>query len=126
MKTYDFGVPVKKEETDIDSIIIYNTQSALPPKKKNLEIKGENGELGKASVADAMENCDAMNVIFTSLQGRSQTPECQVIIGNFVSVCFVFTESIHESNILSERITYSNWVLHHTHNTCTTVMTPRT
>ena len=85
MKTYDFGVPLKKD-TDIDSIILYNTQSSLPPKKKDLAIKGDNGALGKASVSDAMQNCDAMNVIFTSLQGKAQTPECQVIIGNFVSI----------------------------------------
>ncbi|KAL7531102.1 hypothetical protein ACHAXR_003850 [Thalassiosira sp. AJA248-18] len=87
MQTYDFGVPIKKDPKgeDIDSIILYNTRASLPSKKKNLAVHGENGEIAKATVSEAMESCDTMNVIFTSLQTQAKVPECQLLIGNFES-----------------------------------------
>lgn len=85
LSSYDFGVPIKKTQgKETESIILYNTRSALPSsnKLKNSAVSGENGEMAKSSVSDAMQNCDALNVIFTSMNNK---PECQLIIGNFES-----------------------------------------
>lgn len=86
METYDFGVPFKVEK-DVEAIILYNSRAALPSAKTpNQEaITGKNGEIAQATVSEAMEKCDTMNVIFTSLQNKPKIPECQLIIGNFES-----------------------------------------
>ena len=80
---YDFGVPRKKAE-DSEAIILYNTRTSLPSGSlKNEAIQGQStGEIATASVSDAMENCDTLNVIFTAIGTQ---PDCHVLIGNFES-----------------------------------------
>lgn len=84
LATYDFGVPIKPITTETDAIILYNTPKALPSsgKLKQAAMSGQSNEVAKASVRDAMENCDAMNVVFTS---PNNMRECHLVIGGFES-----------------------------------------
>lgn len=109
LQTYDFGVPIKRaqsrrrldddEDDDdrLDSIILYNTDRSLPTSNTDIEQSaiygnhinpndngggGGGGSLIKVSVANAMENCDALNIIFTSLNNDT---DCHILIGDFES-----------------------------------------
>lgn len=85
LKSYDFGVPIKNDPIGgTDSIILYNTLASVPSNHK-LEkdaIHGINGEMAKASVLEAMEKCDTLNVIFTALKNDT---DCHLLIGDFES-----------------------------------------
>ena len=89
LSTYDFGVPIKNVSgVDIEAMIIYNTDEALPSSTtelRNLAIYGDNnigGSVAKASVSEAMEGCDTLNVIFTAL---NYDTHCHLLIGDFES-----------------------------------------
>ena len=88
LATYDFGVPIKNiSGVNIEAMIIYNTEDALPsstPELRNLAIYGENagGAVAKASVTEAMEGCDTLNVIFTAV---NYDTHCHLLIGDFES-----------------------------------------
>jgi hypothetical protein len=104
LQTYDFGVPIKKpqsrrrldgnnddddDDDRLDSIILYNTDRSLPTSNTDIEqsaiygnTNGGGGMLAKVSVANAMENCDALNIIFTSLNNDT---DCHILIGDFES-----------------------------------------
>mmetsp|Transcript_34215 Transcript_34215/g.72007 ORF Transcript_34215/g.72007 Transcript_34215/m.72007 type:complete len:614 (+) Transcript_34215:52-1893(+) len=89
LEAYDFGVPTKPNlDKDMESIILYNTRKSLPSDQKlqRLAVQGQNDGIAQASVSDAMDSCDAMNVIFTKLADKNpEQPECQLLIGNFES-----------------------------------------
>jgi len=90
LQTYDFGVPIKSA-TDSEAIIIYNTRTSLPSdtKLKNEAIhgiqhqQGDSSILATSSVSKAMQNCDTLNVIFTSINPNAK--DCHVITSNFES-----------------------------------------
>lgn len=90
LATYDFGVPIKEIPggDDIDAMIIYNTETSLPTSSselRNSAIYGDEnngGAIAKASVSEAMEGCDTLNVIFTAINFDTQ---CHVLIGDFES-----------------------------------------
>jgi hypothetical protein len=89
LKSYDFGVPIQKllpreREGERESIILYNTLASVPSdgKLEKDAIYGVNGEMAKVSVPEAMERCDTLNVIFTSLNNDT---DCHLLIGDFES-----------------------------------------
>jgi hypothetical protein len=87
---YDFGVPFNKGAEHLDALILYNSAEAIPTSKKALHhnaIYGQHGNIAKASVSNALENCDAMNVVFLSIGPNSRPPinDCYAIIGDFES-----------------------------------------
>mmetsp|Transcript_21969 Transcript_21969/g.46357 ORF Transcript_21969/g.46357 Transcript_21969/m.46357 type:complete len:604 (+) Transcript_21969:98-1909(+) len=88
LKTYDFGVPTKPAETGLESLILYNTQKSLPLRNRlhKAAVNGLNGDIAEATASQAMEQCDTMNVMFTSLSSnRPDVSQCHLLIGNFES-----------------------------------------
>ncbi|KAL7448519.1 hypothetical protein ACHAWC_003027 [Mediolabrus comicus] len=90
---YDFGVPFKSASEHADALILYNTKRSIPTSDKSLHdaaIHGEKdtGHIAKTSMSTALENCDAMNVIFLPYgytQTRPSMNDCYTIMGNFES-----------------------------------------
>jgi hypothetical protein len=90
---YDFGVPFKSASEHADALILYNTKRSIPTSDKLLThaaIHGEKdtGHIAKTSMSTALENCDAMNVIFLPYgytQTRPSMNDCYTIMGNLES-----------------------------------------
>mmetsp|Transcript_23332 Transcript_23332/g.42997 ORF Transcript_23332/g.42997 Transcript_23332/m.42997 type:complete len:637 (+) Transcript_23332:166-2076(+) len=85
---FDFGNPMDGGEGtgEEDAIIIYQSKKALPSTDKSLAHSAEYNDGKGIPLMDpktATENCDGMNVIFTSNPGNTQ--QCTAIIGNFES-----------------------------------------
>jgi len=85
---FDFGNPMTRGEGtgEEDAIILYGNKKALPSTDKFLAHSTEYDDGKGIPLTDpktATENCDAMNVIFTSNPGN--TRQCTAIIGNFES-----------------------------------------
>ena len=84
------------DDDDLDSIILYNTDRSLPTSNTDIEHNaiygntnpnngnggGAGGSMVKVSVANAVENCDALNIIFTSLNNDT---DCHLLMGDFES-----------------------------------------
>lgn len=90
---YDFGVPFKSASEHSDALILYNTKRSIPTSDKILHdaaIHGEKdtGHIAQTSMSTALENCDAMNVIFLPYgytQTRPSMNDCYTIMGNLES-----------------------------------------
>lgn len=99
METYDMGVPYSlKARDNSEALIIYNTPESLP---SDVSIKHDalfghhtannNGVTTQSTavannLTSALENCDALNIMFTDAQhNRPASVECTTIIGDFES-----------------------------------------
>ena len=76
----DFGYPILNEQSD--ALILYNYKSSLPT--GYAEMAASRGDpLPKFEVQEAVENCEAVNVITTANPGN--LPQCLAIMGKYES-----------------------------------------
>eukprot|EP00584_Thalassiosira_punctigera_P018171 CAMPEP_0172575534 /NCGR_PEP_ID=MMETSP1067-20121228/137261_1 /TAXON_ID=265564 ORGANISM="Thalassiosira punctigera, Strain Tpunct2005C2" /NCGR_SAMPLE_ID=MMETSP1067 /ASSEMBLY_ACC=CAM_ASM_000444 /LENGTH=572 /DNA_ID=CAMNT_0013368185 /DNA_START=288 /DNA_END=2006 /DNA_ORIENTATION=+ len=85
---FDFGNPMDwgRGTGEEDAIVLYQSKKALPSTDESLAHSAEYDDGDGIPLTDprtATENCDAMNVVFTSNPGNTQ--QCTAIIGNFES-----------------------------------------
>jgi hypothetical protein len=85
---FDFGNPMERgQDTTVeDALLLYQKKEAFPTSNESLmhsvEYDDGNG-IPHTDVTTAIENCDAINVIFTGNPG--QTRQCTAIVPNFES-----------------------------------------
>ena len=77
---YDFGVPMSSNAEGENSLILYQSNNALP-NDKNVSLPAQyNGDIPHMTDAlEATENCDQLNVLFTKPPGKLR--QCTALIG---------------------------------------------
>ena len=77
---FELGVPLDLPAKGAEDVmIIYNSQNAMPSKRKRSLLNN----IEEVPVDEAVQNCDHMNVIFTDFEGKRK--QCIAIMPQYES-----------------------------------------
>ncbi|KAL9188823.1 hypothetical protein ACHAXT_007201 [Thalassiosira profunda] len=82
MNTFDFGVPPNAGSEEMDALILYNKEDAMPSDEDVASAARYNDPtkpLPKLSAKDATENCESMNVVL--IDNPSGMAQCFALVG---------------------------------------------